>query len=130
MSDPPRMSGPAGAKNDTATARVALGARIAQARGAAGYDNAAEFARQIGVSPNSVYRWERGELAPDVFSIVAIAHVARVSCHWLLTGAADRTAPLEREPALLLAIEEAVERAVTRAASGILERVREYFRRP
>lgn len=78
---------------DLAKARAAIGARIAKARLAAGYLNAAEFSRACGVSPNSVYRWERGEIAPDIFRLLAVARATRVTTDWLLTGVENVTSP-------------------------------------
>jgi transcriptional regulator with XRE-family HTH domain len=74
------------AVDDTPANRKAIGARIGQARLSAGYENAAEFARACNVSPNTVYRWERGEVVPDIFGLESVARVSRVSADWLLRG--------------------------------------------
>lgn len=33
-----------------------------------------------------MYRWERGEVVPDIFGLESVARVARVSADWLLRG--------------------------------------------
>lgn len=71
---------------DTPENRAAIGERIARARAAAGLTNASAFARDIGVVPNTVYRWEKGELAPDIWSLESIASACRVTTDWLLRG--------------------------------------------
>ncbi len=65
--------------------RTAIGGRIAIARTAAGYERPA-FATACGVAPNTLYRWERGEIWPEVASLESIGRVARVSIDWLLRG--------------------------------------------
>lgn len=69
---------------DSPENRAAIGARIAHARLAAGYENAAAFAKRVGVTPNTLYRWESGKIVPDIWSLAAIAEVAEVSADWLL----------------------------------------------
>lgn len=66
-----------------------LAKRISQARLMRGYENASEFARLLGVAPNTVYRWERGEVTPQAYQVVAIARAAGVTTDWLLLGQAD-----------------------------------------
>jgi transcriptional regulator with XRE-family HTH domain len=72
---------------DTRGNRAALGERIALARVNAGYTNASKFAVSIGVDRNTLYRWESGAVAPDVFNLESVAAATRVSCDWLLRGA-------------------------------------------
>lgn len=72
---------------ETPEARAEIGERIQRARVAAGYTVAAEFARACGVQPNTLYRWERGDIAPDIFRLESIGRAARVSTDWLLRGA-------------------------------------------
>lgn len=71
---------------DTKATRKAIGDRIRQARIACGMTNASEFGRQTYVTPNTVYRWERGEVAPSIFSLFDIAATCRVSMEWLVGG--------------------------------------------
>ena len=66
--------------------RRAIGARIASARLSAGYENASEFARHVGVSPNTIYRWERGEVAPSIWQLESVSRVSRVTTDWILRG--------------------------------------------
>jgi DNA-binding XRE family transcriptional regulator len=67
-----------------AAARRAQGERIAQARRDAGVENVAEFARQCGVSPNTMYRCERGELLPSITTLTAIVRVSGTPADVLL----------------------------------------------
>ena len=85
------------AVDETADTRAQVGQRIQRARLGAGYTVAAEFARACGVQPNTVYRWERGDLVPDIFRLEQIATVARVSTDWLLRGDAPSAAPASLE---------------------------------
>lgn len=71
---------------DTPESRRQIGARIGQARISAGYENAAEFARQVGVQPNTIYRYESGRIVPDIFTLERLARVARVSMEFILRG--------------------------------------------
>lgn len=63
-----------------------IGARIRQAREAVGLHNASEFGRRVGVTPTTVYRWERGAVVPDIFNLADIARVTRTTMEWLVTG--------------------------------------------
>src|SRR5215510_8998142 len=47
------------------------------------------FARKIGVKPQQLSRYLKGQL-PDAPTLVAIAEVGQVSVDWLLTGQAGR----------------------------------------
>lgn len=60
--------------------------RLRRAREAAGHTNASEFARLIGVAPNSVYRYERGDQKPSVDVARAWSRETSVSLDWLLAG--------------------------------------------
>lgn len=64
--------------------RKAQGERLAEARLAAGRLNAAAFAREVGLTPNSVYRLERGELTPRIETLAAWARLCAVSTDALL----------------------------------------------
>jgi transcriptional regulator with XRE-family HTH domain len=72
---------------DTPEARQMIGARIRQAREAIGLGNASEFGRRVGVTPTTVYRWERGAVVPDVFNLCDIATVTRTTMEWIISGA-------------------------------------------
>lgn len=74
------------AADDTPEARQAIGARIREAREACGYANASIFADDIGVRQNTVYRYERGEIVPSIFSLYRVARATGVTMEWLLTG--------------------------------------------
>ena len=74
------------AVDETSENRKAIGERIATARLSAGYENASEFARHVGVSPNTIYRWERGEVAPSIWQLESVSRIARVTTDWILRG--------------------------------------------
>jgi transcriptional regulator with XRE-family HTH domain len=71
---------------NTPESRQAIGARICQAREAIGLGNRSEFGRRVGVTPTTVYRWERGAVVPDIFNLYIIARVLRVTMEWLVSG--------------------------------------------
>jgi len=71
-----------------------LGARIREAREAAGLDVIAEFARRVDVDRSAITRWETGQGCPDAVNLRAIARATNVSAQWLLEGFA---APSWRE---------------------------------
>lgn len=72
--------------DDTPEARKAIGARIEKARLGSGHENASLFARKCGVTPNTLYRWESGEVVPTVFNLASIAEESGVQEGWLLRG--------------------------------------------
>jgi transcriptional regulator with XRE-family HTH domain len=73
--------------NDTPENREALGRRIAEAREAAGYTNKSEFARRVGIQGPTLHRWERGQIAPEIWNLHEVARLTHVSMEWLMTGA-------------------------------------------
>lgn len=48
--------------------------------------NKAQFARDIGVSYESVRRWCNGQTLPDGGDLITIARVLNISLDWLLLG--------------------------------------------
>ncbi len=70
---------------------IALGKNIKKAIGSSG-KNQVEFSRLIGVQPQGLNRWIRGEVAPSYESLVKIAISANVSLDWLLTGEGEMLA--------------------------------------
>lgn len=64
----------------------AVGARIAEARDRAGITNASAFGRMIGVTPNTVYRYEKGDILPSFYVLEQVARSLAVSLDWLATG--------------------------------------------
>jgi len=60
-----------------------LGARIAIARGSL---NQVEFARLLGVSKNSILRYENGHSEPNIGVILDICEATGVALNWLVTG--------------------------------------------
>lgn len=69
--------------------KVSLGRKIAQARMNQGL-NQSELARLLGIKPQSVQQWEKGDSAPKLDRLKAIAKVLNVS-FYSLTG--DNPAP-------------------------------------
>ena len=67
----------------------ALGIRIRNRREIRGLRQA-DLATALRVSPQAVSKWERGENAPDISILVALARMLDVSVEWLLTGASER----------------------------------------
>jgi transcriptional regulator with XRE-family HTH domain len=106
------MPRPPKAPTSAEAARLALARRIAEARAKAGHENAAEFARIVGVTPNTVYRWEKSEVTPEALMIPAIASACRVTCDWLLTGKQPTSRALDPTRKLEPMIERAVDRGI------------------
>lgn len=69
-----------------------LSQRLRLARESAGFSNASEFARRIGVQPITVYRAESGDHTPRLDIAGRWAAETGVSLDWLVTGEGD--APL------------------------------------
>lgn len=69
----------------------AVGERIRRARTEAGITNASEFARAIGVQPNSVYRYERGEQLISSEILTRVAMVTGRSMEWLMAESSEPT---------------------------------------
>lgn len=65
-----------------------LGRHIQEARIAAGHNNQAEFARQIGVTPTTLWRYERGDITPGVDVLLRIARLTGRTVEWLCAEAA------------------------------------------
>jgi len=65
---------------------MTLADRLKLARTSAGHDNASEFARVLQVTPNSVYRYERGDQTPGVDVCKRWAAATSVTLDWLLAG--------------------------------------------
>lgn len=73
--------------------KVALGKRIAEARLSLGL-NQSELARLLGIKPQSVQQWEKGDSAPKLERLKAIADILKVSLE-SLTG--EKPMPVVRE---------------------------------
>lgn len=69
--------------------RRRVGERIRAAREAVGITNASEFARRIGVAPNSIYRYEGGVQLPSSEVLLHIARVTGRSMEWLMRGRSE-----------------------------------------
>lgn len=64
---------------------VAMGKRIAQIRKTSG-KTVEEFAEMLCVSENAVYKWQRGDSAPDINNIGMISQMFGVSTDYLILG--------------------------------------------
>jgi len=78
---------------------MTLSERLKQARMAAGFENASEFARAIAVQPNSIYRYERGDQTPSLSVATRWAEVTSVSLGWLSTGEGAGPGPASTDTA-------------------------------
>lgn len=66
---------------------ISMGKRIIGARLAAGYDNAASFARHCGLTKQYLKNLESGlSKAPNPAHLVKISRALNVSMEWLVTG--------------------------------------------
>lgn len=63
-----------------------IGSRIRSARLAAKKTIAAEFAREVGIQPHTLWRYEMDQSRPGIDVASAIAKALGVSVDWLLTG--------------------------------------------
>lgn len=89
----PRKSAPA--KDDPAV--QAFAARLAAARQFFGFQTAVEFARVLGVEPETYRSWERGVNECPLRVIAQIRHKFDVSLDWLIAGkGAGIAAPREQ----------------------------------
>lgn len=66
-----------------------IGSRIRSARLAAKKTNAAEFAREVGIQPHTLWRYEMDQSRPGIDVTSAIAKALGVTTDWLLTGEGD-----------------------------------------
>ena len=92
---------------------MSIGQRIAQKRKEMGLSQEA-LGRQLGVSRQSIYKWESDAALPEIEKLIALSRLFGVSVGWLL-GVEDETAPAQ-EPSgeltetQLKMVEEIVER--------------------
>lgn len=93
LNPPPRAPPahwPAMAKTKTPTAlshRIAgFGPRLKAARRAAGWANAAAFARQIGASPQRLANWEAGDHPPPAKFLAVLKQDFGIGADWILSG--------------------------------------------
>lgn len=69
-----------------------FGRRLRAARLTTGYEEAADFAKDLGIEPARYRRYERGEAMPPLDILQGIARATGRNLHWLLTGSQeDRT---------------------------------------
>jgi phage repressor protein C with HTH and peptisase S24 domain len=64
--------------------------RLLQAMRAAGYKDNSDFARAVGVSPQSVFQWVKGDTQPGRKNLLKVTSLLRVNLEWLLNGAGPR----------------------------------------
>jgi putative transcriptional regulator len=65
--------------------REALGANLAQARSEAGFTQR-EAAAELGIGDSSLSDWERGDRAPNVFTLARLAEIYKTSLDYLVLG--------------------------------------------
>ena len=94
---------------------MSIGQRIAQKRKEQGLSQAA-LGDQLGVSRQSIYKWESGSALPEVEKLIALSKLFGVSVGWLLgveEDAAPEAAPSgELTEAQLKMVEEIVDRYI------------------
>lgn len=69
------------------------GEALKAARLTAGHENASAFAKLVDLTPNSVYRLERGELTPSAQTLVRWADACGVTVDALADAASHEPAP-------------------------------------
>ncbi|HEY8094513.1 MAG TPA: helix-turn-helix transcriptional regulator, partial [Methylobacter sp.] len=66
---------------------MSLGKRIEETRLARGYQNAAAFARKIGLDKQYLWNLEKDKVGkPDPLRVVILAKALNASLEWLITG--------------------------------------------
>jgi transcriptional regulator with XRE-family HTH domain len=66
---------------------MSLGKRIEETRLACGYQNAAAFARKIGLDKQYLWNLEKDKVEkPDPLRVVILAKALNASLEWLITG--------------------------------------------
>lgn len=75
---------------------MSIGQRIAQKRKEQGLSQEA-LGEQLGVSRQSIYKWESDSALPEIEKLIALSQLFRVSVGWLL-GAEEAAAPVQEEP--------------------------------
>lgn len=98
---------------------MALGDRINKYRIEAGYSQEA-LAKELGVSRQSVFKWEKGESVPDVNKIILLSEILSVSIDELLSRESD-----EEIAARLKRANEARKRAMLEEEEKDRERLKE-----
>jgi transcriptional regulator with XRE-family HTH domain len=74
---------------------MSLGERIVQTRLALGYQNAAAFARKVGLDKQYLWNLETDRVKrPDSLRLVILAKALNVSLEWLITGKGDPLASI------------------------------------
>lgn len=64
--------------------------RLAEAIAARGYKSESEFARAVGLSPQSVHQWIKGETQPGKKNLPRVVALLRVNLEWLMNGLGPR----------------------------------------
>lgn len=82
----PADNDPRVAKANATPSKKELGARIKNARAAAGFDSQPKFAAAVGVHLQTVNRWETGKTYPDPPDLVAICRTTGYSLDQLILG--------------------------------------------
>jgi len=84
----PRLASPLSLKGDGAMslARRTFATRLRAMRIAKGFENAKDFAAEIGVEPGTYNRWERAETEPNLEKILRICQLLETDPNFLLLG--------------------------------------------
>ncbi len=80
---------------DERVCHEALGARIASSRGQM---SQIDFAELLGVSKNTMLRYEKGYSVPDIETILKICEITGVALDWLAKGIGDKKICEREEP--------------------------------
>lgn len=64
----------------------AFAMRLRAIREACGFEDAASFARALGVEPPAYRKWERGQSGPSIAQLVKIQQVTSCSLDFLIAG--------------------------------------------
>lgn len=78
----------------TSATRRAFAKRLKALRTVAGYEEAQDFARALGILPGRYGRWERAEAEPSMEHIVLICNLLHVTPTYLLMGWSQEKADL------------------------------------
>lgn len=79
--------------------KTPLAKRLREIRRAIGDPDRAAFAKKLGLSANSVSRYERGEQEPSYAAFAAYSEFFGANLNWLLTGEGEMFADASKAPA-------------------------------
>lgn len=118
---------------------MTIGQRVAQKRKELGLSQEA-LGDQLGVSRQSIYKWESDSALPEIDKLIALSRLFGVSVGWLLgveepaeaheadSESAPETGPVELTEAQLKMVEEIVERYTAALPSPLSRRKRKWLK--